>query len=224
MKITAISDLHGKLPKIRKSDILLIAGDLCPSFNHDIDFQKVWIQDNFLPWCKSIKAEVIFVAGNHDWYFENLYGQGESYGNPFKETLPSNCHYLMDEKIEIKGITVYGTPWQPFFCDWAFNLSEWELDRRFSLIPEDVDIVLSHGPAFGHCDTIMGDQRYDRGHLGSQALYKHIMRVGPKYCITGHIHSGNHEIEEENNVKFACVSLLDERYQVGYKPLIIKDL
>ena len=34
----------------------------------------------------------------------------------------SGFHYLLDEGVECEGLYVYGSPWQPYFYNWAFNL------------------------------------------------------------------------------------------------------
>jgi hypothetical protein len=44
---------------------------------------------------------------------------------PFSETIRSeltNCIYLEDSSVTLFGIKIYGTPWQPEFWGWAFNL------------------------------------------------------------------------------------------------------
>ena len=39
---------------------------------------------------------------------------------------------------------------QPVFCDWAFNLERGEpLQKKWDLIPEDTDILITHGPPIG---------------------------------------------------------------------------
>lgn len=49
-------------------------------------------------------------------------------------------------------ILIYGSPWQPEFCDWAFNCSRGsEIRSKFDSIPTDVpiDILVTHGPPYG---------------------------------------------------------------------------
>ena len=63
-----------------------------------------------------------------------------------------NIHYLEDElcAAEPFGLRIYGSPWQPEFCDWAFNESRGEpLRRRWAQIPSDIDILMTHGPPAG---------------------------------------------------------------------------
>lgn len=113
MKVCAISDLHGYLPEIEKSDILLICGDISPL---EIQFNKpkmkVWLETEFAYWIKSLPVDKVYmVAGNHDAYFEGI--------NPMnlaelKCNVISNlfiyCDFIVHrhEKIEYK---IFGTPY-----------------------------------------------------------------------------------------------------------------
>jgi len=225
MKITAISDLHGKMIDLEgyECDVLLIAGDICPAYDHSISFQRMWLQQDFIKWLEKNQKyckNIVFVAGNHDFFFEDIY-QNEQI-KEFKYLLPENCFYLMDEEIIIDGKKIYGTPWQPEFCNWAFNRTEEGLYKKFEHMPSNIDILLSHGPARGHCDTIM--EYKENNLLGSASLQDRIVKVKPNYVITGHIHSGNHNWENQivngnREINYACVSILDERYKKAYKPL-----
>ena len=239
VKICAISDTHGALPNdIEKCDILLIGGDLDPATNHNRTFQQTWIYNNFIPWAKAkidkgIVGDLIFVCGNHDFYFESLMKKDEE--EVFRSDLPEHIHYLRDSMVEIQGIKIYGTPWTPSFGNWAFMTGEQQLDEIFSKIPENIDIILSHGPAEGYSDCIeqemynvytgrLTSARIE--HLGSSSLIHHIERVRPEWVFTGHIHSGNHNVTEKyvdgQVIKFACVSILDEHYDVFYTPFKLK--
>lgn len=222
MKITAISDLHGNLLNIKQipsSDILLICGDI--NVHKD---EASWVKTHFLPWCnklleKKVK-DIVYISGNHDWFYYNLFlNQHE---DTFKNSLPPHIHYLRDEMIEIEGIKIYGTPWQPIFLEWAFNAIDNTLEEYFCKIPPNMDILISHGPAFGFNDTV----EYNIKSLGSKVLLNNIKRTNPKYFFSGHIHTGNHNKEEivcNNNsiTESYNVSLLNERYKLVYKPLTI---
>jgi len=238
MKIVAISDLHGYLPDIPKCDLLVIGGDICPSMDHSFHFQKNWLENDFSRWIKKIPAkDVAFVAGNHDWYFENVRDTAHLYkekiGKEYPDFIkfPEKAHYLEDSFVMIGGLKVYGSPWQPYFCDWAFNLkTEAQLDSKFKKIPEDVDILVLHGPPNGYGDVIgveastfktWGDGRT----LVSVALLENVRRVSPRLVVFGHIHTGSHEPQVVNfNGKKSTivnVSYVDERYLPTFKPFEI---
>jgi len=215
IKITAISDLHGNLIKnIEPCDILLIAGDVCPATNHNALYQVSWLNKEFNDWLGTIPAEhIVGVAGNHDWAFEKY---------PENVNIP-NWHYLIDDSIILEGLKIYGTPWQPNFCNWAFNLGEMELSHKFSKIPDDIDILISHGPPMGFGDVVMEDiGPLFTEHLGSYALTENIKRAMPKLVVFGHIHTGSHIPRVYPNDNKECVinnvSILDEKYQIAYKP------
>ena len=221
MKIAAISDLHGHLiENLPECDILCISGDLCPARDHSISFQTSWLETNFTLWLKSLEnvcKNIVFIAGNHDWFFQEA---SEYQIKHFTNNLPEHCHYLFDSVVIIDGVVVYGTPWQLHFCDWAFNLSEMELEGKFNKMPDKVDILLSHSPPYGFGDTIM--QWGEENKLGSKALLKIIYQRKVRYSFFGHIHSGNHKLVKGRKTKFANVSLLDESYEVTYPPLEIE--
>ena len=96
--------------------------------------------------------------------------------------------YLEDNGCEIGGYKFWGSPWQPEFCNWAFNLSRGvACDRKWQQIPSDTDVLITHGPALGHGDLCNGG-----GHrAGCVNLLAHITeRIQPLYHISGHVHEG----------------------------------
>jgi len=221
MKITAFSDGHGMFPKFKEDgDILLIAGDILPVWNHNLTFQKHWYEESFIPWLDSLPFKhKVFCCGNHDLYFYH------SSLKEIRKNLPSNCYYLQDDSVTLDGIKIYGTPWQLPFCDWAFNLCEEDLAIKFKKIPNDIDILLSHGPAYGYADIVLHKTYYcSDGNLGSKALLDAVRRTNPKFVISGHIHTANHELISGcfNNkiTEFANVSYIDEKYEPYYDPLV----
>ena len=160
--IYAVSDIHGTLPVIPICDLLIIAGDICPMCDHNVDYQKTWLDTHFRKWLDEIPAKkVVGVAGNHDIIFDR---------NP--ELVPQDLRwtYLHDEMITIdeidiygSSLTMYGTPYQIYFGGWPFMKSEEELEILWKDMPA-CDIVICHGPPYG-----AGDQT-SRGPQGSKTL------------------------------------------------------
>lgn len=211
MKVVAISDLHGQLPKIPECDLLLIAGDICPVWEHDVFFQQHWLKHVFNPWLKEQPANwVVACWGNHDWI-------GVEFPN-----IELECTVLTDAGSIIyhgdKSYRIWGTPWQRRFHDWAFNLDEPELNLKYEAIPE-CDIIISHGPAYGYGDRAPRKGGYER--VGSMVFTKRIDEIKPKLVVTGHIHS-DPGIWTRGGTIICNATMVNEQYQMVYEPRVFE--
>ncbi len=117
-RIVAISDTHSRhnqFVDLPEGDILIHAGDATVQgkFDEVVEFNR-WL--GTLPY-----KHKIFVAGNHDFLFEK--------SPEMARALMSNAYYLQDSFVVLEGLKIYGSPWQPRFHDWAFNLDRGERDR-----------------------------------------------------------------------------------------------
>jgi Icc-related predicted phosphoesterase len=213
MKITLISDTHtlhkNITPDLIGGDILIHAGDIMNS-GHRV--QEV---GEFCEWFDSIDnyKTKIFIAGNHDRMFQYSSKLVMDIIDSYK-----SITYLQDSFVIVDGLKIYGSPWQPEFFNWAFNLPRdgEELKAKWDLIPSDVDILITHGPAYGFVDQVKGKEE----HLGCKLLSKRIEEVKPRIHVCGHIHSGN-GITLTNDTSYFNASVLDERYYYAHKPLDI---
>lgn len=96
------------------------------------------------------------------------------------------------------------------------------LESKFKNIPEDVDFLLTHDAPYGTSDICMQDIYWNNGeHIGSRPLRDAIIEKKPKYNLHGHLHSSNHDKEILNETKVYNVSLLDENYNLTYKPSVV---
>jgi hypothetical protein len=124
--------------------------------------------------------------------------------------------YLQDNGTIWDGLNIWGTPWQPWFFDWAFNLYEHDLAARWAMIPDGTDLLVLHGPPFGH-----GDGVPQRGggvrHTGSPSLLGRIKAVRPRVAVFGHIHEGRGQWAV-GRTTLANVSILDEHYAHVHPP------
>ena len=224
MRITVISDTHtrhGLIPMedLPGGDLLIHAGDIMNS-----GYNKNDIFD-FCHWFQSLKQyeDKVFIAGNHDRMFEN-------HPEDVKEWLDKfgNIIYLQDDDLVLYGdgpegnspndnIRIYGSPWQPEFYSWAFNLQRngIELSGKWEAIPDNTDILITHGPAFGTLDTVTG-RPWDS--LGCELLAERIERLRPKIHVCGHIHSG-YGYDFKDGTHFFNASVLDEQYEYTQKPM-----
>lgn len=227
MKITAVSDLHGNLINIELCDILLICGDISP-----LDIQKDYIQmtkwffNEFQKWIMNLPCDrVILTPGNHDFWFEKMITQPQTYLFD-KLTILINGEVNIYSGIDDKYYKIFGTPYCKDFGRWAYMPGNDKLPELYDKIPEYVDILICHdSPLIGYVGNIMekADETYPNGiPAGNQYLAGAVFDKRPKYVLSGHIHSGDHTLKEYVGVKLANVSILDESYNIAYKPLTIE--
>jgi Icc-related predicted phosphoesterase len=205
-RLCLISDTHNKLDAVDlpPADILIHSGDATnvgsvkevASFNQQLGRVK----DGY--------RHIIFVAGNHDFLFEK---------NPHTaRSMMTNCTYLRDGEVTIEGLRIYGSPWQPRFFDWAFNLNRGpEIAKKWSLIPHDLDILITHGPPLGILDISMAGE-----HVGCADLLARVEQAKPRYHIFGHIHH-SYGITKGEVTTFVNASTCNENYQAVNAPIVI---
>ena len=183
MKIWHISDTHGfhELLQIPEGiDMVIHSGD-CSNvrepYNNEPEVRR------FIDWFSELPIQhKIYVAGNHDTSIEKRFVTKADFTD-------NGIHYIENETIVIDGIKIFGSPHTPQFGQWAFMKARNKLDRIWSrAIPEDVSIVICHGPPRGVLDL-----SYDRYNVlefcGDKSLMNRVMEVKPKLMLFGHIHN-----------------------------------
>ena len=226
MKFCCIADTHGWLPEIKEEcNIFVHAGDICPATNHTRQFQASWLEETFNPWLKDVPAKhKVIIAGNHDWIFYDS-----------KDMVPDlDCVYLEHESIEIEGLKFFGSPWTPFFCDWAFNFKDndrKQAKKYWSQIPDDTDVLITHGPPLSFCDIVYDIWDGSVRRAGCIELRDRIFDVKPKVHVFGHIHHGDFDGEERihkfdhyggGSTVFYNASVLDESYRFVGSPAVFE--
>lgn len=192
ISVHCLSDTHCRHNYIihpdESCDLLLYAGDCC-------EVGTLLELQSFLNWIEDYPAkEKVMVAGNHDWPFMKNSKQA-------KRMVPDNVTYLIDDETEKFGYKIYGSPWQPEFCNWAFNLPRGEqLKQMWEDIPDDTDILLTHGPPYGILDKM------PRGNVGDRELEKRIKDVDPDLHVFGHIHEQSGYIKQPDGLKGVYVN------------------
>jgi hypothetical protein len=172
-RIVAVADTHLFTDKLEvpDGDVLVHAGDLCR--RGDLDELR-----EAADWIASLPhRHKVIVAGNHDWSFVH-----EPAG---ARMLLGDCTYLQDSEVTIDGLRFYGSPWQPEFHGWAFNLPRGApLARVWAGIPRGLDVLITHGPPAG-----IGDRfAYSSNRTGCEDLLARIAEVAPRLHLFGHIH------------------------------------
>jgi Icc-related predicted phosphoesterase len=221
MRITFISDTHAKHNQVTSSlpggDVLIHAGDIS---NKGYPTE---IQD-FIKWFSTIEnyTHKIFIAGNHDFGCQDevLAVQELLRLNPGSEYLYDDMFLIGDESVDYDDmVKVWGSPWQPEFYNWAFNLPRQgaELKEVWNMIPSDVDILITHGPPYGHLDYVA----YSKQNVGCELLRDRIDLIKPKIHVFGHIHS-SYGYKFDGTTHFFNAAVLDERYNFTQKPLSVE--
>lgn len=203
MRIVCISDTHNREIAVPDGDLLIHAGDATMLGTADeISIFNSWF--SALP-----HKNKIFIAGNHDWLFELQ-------PDTARELLDESIIYLQDSIVSLEGLNIYGSPWQPRFYDWAFNLDRGrEMAEKWAMIPADTDILITHGPPNGILDlTIDGDR------AGCEELITIVEEIKPKVHIFGHIHEGYGTLKH-NGIRFVNASNCDERYRLVNPPVVL---
>lgn len=97
------------------------------------------------------------------------------------------------------------------------------LIKKFSEIPNDLDILITHDVPYGISDVLLQTVYWNTSeHIGNKPLREAILEKKPKWHFSGHLHSTNHDIVQVEGINHANVSLLDEKYNLIYEPLIVE--
>lgn len=221
MKITLISDTHTKHNQLKNDlpggDILIHAGDFMSTGYSPYEAEE------FFNWFDKIDNydDKIFIAGNHDRWMQDEPDEAQSILTGYK-----TIEYLQDEDFVLyfdgpngdwseDNIRIYGSPWQPEFFNWAFNLPRngEEMKAKWDAIPTNTDILVTHGPPYGYLD-IPGGQSI---RVGCEMLRYKVDEIKPKIHVFGHIH-GSYGHYFNGDTHFFNTSVLNERYNYTNHP------
>ncbi|CAF1156670.1 unnamed protein product [Rotaria sordida] len=230
-RIVCISDTHSRYGfTLPAGDILVHAGD----FSMSGEQSEI---ENFITCLKSLTQYrlKVFIAGNHDitlqpaFYEKNWerWHRGrkqnwELIGRLVRDSsLAANYGiiYLEDQQFidNVTGLKFYGSPYQPEFHNWAFNLpiNSIEIKEAWSRIPNDVDVLLTHGPP-----TNILDENSAGIHVGCAQMLARIMSVRPRLHVFGHIHESYGRLENGSTI-FVNASTCNLSYQPVQAPIVI---
>jgi Icc-related predicted phosphoesterase len=214
MKLCLISDTHGLHDQLDlpEADVLVHSGDLLNRGKlSELNSASLWLQEQ-----KKKFREIVVVAGNHDFILQAF--MTEEKEHILRKDFFPGMHYLRDSGVTIDGVNFYGSPWQPFFFNWAFNVQRGpDIKKYWDLIPVNTDVLVTHGPPKNILDmTIRGHSR-----IGCEELEQAVYRVKPKIHTFGHNHGG-YGYKNFNGTEFFNASVVNEAYEVVNKPWIVE--
>jgi Icc-related predicted phosphoesterase len=184
ISILHLSDTHMVHDQLKLDlagiDLVVHSGDATNS-RASTDSDTEFLQ--FIDWYATLPVKhKVFCPGNHDKFCYE------------KRTLAKGmCEergiiYLEDEEITIEGIKFYATPWVPKFKNWVYMKREEDLVLPYSAIPDDTQVLITHGPPLGVLD--ISSDKNGVICIGSSALAERIKALPHlKVHMFGHVHS-----------------------------------
>ena len=168
----------------------------------------------FLEWFSKLKYKhKILIAGNHDFLFETRPDMAADLLSEYPDII-----YLNDSAVTIDGINFWGSPITPWFHNWAFNRTADEIQVHWDMIPENTDVLITHGPPRGIHDWTI----FDRKPVGCPMLLDRVMQIKPQLHVFGHIHEGQGQTVV-GDTTFINASMVDHRYDIyDRKPFLFE--
>ncbi len=205
MRLVLISDTH-----CRHGRLTLPDGDLLVHAGDSTSMGTVSEITEFNAWLgRQPHRHKVVIAGNHDWLFERE--------PALARELLTNATYLEDGEATIEGVRVWGSPWQPRFFRWAFNLDRGApLRAKWELIPAGIDVLVTHGPPKGTLDATWRGEP-----VGCEELALAVARVRPRLHVFGHIHESHGRIDRDGTT-FVNASTCDARDRPSHAPVVVE--
>ena len=204
MRLVIISDTHGRHEDlgILEGDVLIHCGDACNGFKRDprdVDRLDNWFS-------RQQFDEILCIGGNHDFALEERAAVGSQ--------VLENAVFLIDAQFDYGGVLFYGSPWTPELMEWAFYLEPEHAKSRWSRIPPDTDVLITHSPPAGILDANRRGRRCGCVHLAER-----VETVRPSLHCFGHVHAsaGTHL---RSGVLYMNASMVNSQYQIANSPLV----
>jgi Icc-related predicted phosphoesterase len=220
-RLVCISDTH-----TYHNELTLPDGDF---LIHAGDFTKTGrAQDiiSFVRWFASQPHKhKVLVAGNHDltldtahyrntWHRWHRYPEDEAMIRDYIEREES-ITYLQDREVTLGGLRIYGSPWQPEFGGWGFNLprNSPQIKRVWDEIPTGLDLLVTHSPPYGILDKVDSDS------VGCSELLSALESARPRVHVFGHIHEG-YGTEAREHTFYINACSCDGGYKAVNNPIV----
>lgn len=229
MTLLHISDthtLHEQIPNtvLALADVIVHSGDTTHGFDDRKNMEtehnkKKFIE--FLEWFSSTtkkETRKILSPGNHDLFIARKTKEArklcESYG----------VELLIEESTEVGGKLLYASPYVPTFGEWVFMKSRGNIHKAWQKIPEDVEILVTHGPPKGILDLAIDKETSRVKQVGCSSLTNKVNNLKKlRLHLFGHVHDNlgclNQGVFVRAGVIFAnsaCKSHRGDRYKLTH--------
>lgn len=196
VRIVAISDIHLTKPELPIGDILIVAGDALNrgSIEELIEFKTYLLQE------KHKFKHIVYVPGNHDRVLES--------NTQFCRQVLKDFIVLINEEVILENLRIYGSPYTPISYNWAFMLDSVGLKENADKIPENLDVLITHGPPA----NILDGHPMTGKPLGDYFLREAVFQKKPCIHLFGHIHEHGGSHLNFNDIHFYNVAVCDEMY------------
>ncbi len=213
MKCVAVSDIHLRDVRTPEADLLIVAGDM--TFR-GTDRELAWFEEWLV---RQPQKHKVWISGNHELGIEKDPEKAQAIARK------TGTIYLDDSAVEIEGVRIWGSPITPWFMDWAYNRHRGaEIRKHWMAIPEDLDILVTHGPPMGFVDVLISGE-----HVGCEELLdviQHKLRKPPRYHICGHLHHGYGRMklhrDDGKEIEVINASSCDEGYRAVNAPVLFE--
>jgi Icc-related predicted phosphoesterase len=163
--------LHRTITAPMQGDLLIHSGDFT------FFCEETHVLRDFNDWLGELPFRYrVVVPGNHERLMHT---------RPELRRLITNATLLVNEAVTIEGMRLWGSPVTG--DDTAFGCATAEERRAlYASIPEDTDILITHGPPHGILDVEFRGGGISRG---CPELLAAVQRVKPQVHIFGHVHA-----------------------------------
>lgn len=228
LKIVCISDTHSGHNQLQlpPGDILIHSGDFSKSrtkLNAEeyIDFVQ-WFSD------QPHKTKILIAGNRDDFMHKEICHKFRKRSLEEIDNVQSliinnkNIIYLNDSGYEYNDNTfkfkIWGSPWTRLYGKEgkAFQISTPELKQKWDLIPEDTDLLITHGPPLGICDMNLGKVQ-----AGCPELLTKVKEIKPGIHLFGHIHEGYGTLVTDETLFINAASIDKVTKKLTNEPVVI---
>jgi len=213
--IWLISDTHEQHMKLHVpvgADAVVCTGDVSSYRSPAINEKGM---RDFLSWYNVLPVDKLYyIPGNHDTSIEANYIDFKEY---------PNINVIINKPFDLYGHKAYGSPYTPAFSfGWAYNIKRGQEEAMWNGIPEDTEILFTHGPAYNTLDRTAGE-----GHQGCKALEKRISELyNLKLHVFGHFHNEygiqNAGVTMDYKTTYINASVVDIRHNLINNGIIFR--